>query len=60
MDEIKHFTDYPEDEQESYAKEVAEKFKSHGFEVKSVEPLDGFLASIIVSHILSILHLLVV
>ena len=42
MDEIKHFTDYPESEQESYAKEVAEKFKSHGFEVKSVEPLDGF------------------
>ena len=42
MDKIKHFTDYPEEEQASYAKEVAEKFKSHGFEVKSVEPLDGF------------------
>ena len=42
MDEIKHFTDYPEDEQASYAKEVTEKFKNHGFEVKSVEPLNGF------------------
>ena len=35
MDKLKHFTDYPEEEQASYAKEVTEKFKSHGFEGKS-------------------------
>ena len=39
MDKPKQFTDYPEEVQESYVKELTEKFKSHGLEVKSVEPL---------------------